>query len=116
MLSWRIYYRDGSTYDNLNGPPEGAPRLGVQLINIATEKEGRVTISEKDYYCWRADLGYWIGVDINGLFTFLLQHVGPVCFGELMAQEAYDALARWAMHDPDFPPKSLRNQAIEGRP
>jgi len=55
-MKWRIYYRDGTTYSDCDGPVENAPAYGV----IATAHEdvepgpyniGRVYRFGKNFYC-----------------------------------------------------------------
>jgi hypothetical protein len=42
MVAWRLYYRDGSTYDSVSGPWDEAPTEGVLVV--VENRDGRVTL------------------------------------------------------------------------
>lgn len=69
-MKWIIYYSDGSTFSNEDGPPEKAPRDYVQVIMQDEVFQGRRDIisgagSNYQYYCWHGDR--WIIHDDSGL-------------------------------------------------
>lgn len=110
MLSWRIYYDDGSTYDSAQGEPHEAPGLGVQAVVQVDERVGRVILTRFDWYYYRYDLGEWWASDYFGLLDQLTsdteRRVGAVRSGRNAA--SYHEVMLRAQSDPDFPPKSAR--------
>lgn len=68
-LDWRIYYGDGSTFDNLQGEPKDAPAFDVQVITQKNRPNGRRSISLYDYYYYRD--GRWWGGDLGGIIVYL---------------------------------------------
>lgn len=114
-VTWRIYYGDGSTYSNLDGPPSSAPPWNIQIILERTEKEGVVRLSGKDYYWFDDDLGQWSAGDFAGALDYLVRCTS-IKLARSMRTSDFDALFTQSMHDPDFPKKSLRNYPREGPP
>lgn len=102
-MDWKIFYEDGSTYSSDDGPPETAPALGVQVIVQEDLDTGRYNQSGSDYYVFRD--GRWWGVDIFGLFDFLIHHA-PVTFGRTIANKDYLEIYYQAEADPAFPRRS----------
>lgn len=97
-INHRIYYDDGTTF-SFSGDPRDAqpPARGVQLI--VTENGNQwFTQYQRDYYIWRD--GRWLGVDICGLFDWLLDD-GRVLFGRMMTNEGFRELLRKAKIDSD---------------
>jgi hypothetical protein len=105
-MKWRIYYDDGSTFSDEDGPPEMAPGLGVQIIVDPHPSVGRRMLHSHDYY-WHG--GGWQGGDIFGFWDYL-QRPGlkVVKFGRTIATAAFDAIYRRAKTDPGFPAKSAK--------
>lgn len=114
-MNWRIYYGDGSTYSDEDGPVEGAPSLNVQAIvqrdpsihgtgrfvlHGGGQRPNRVPV---DYYCWDREQGIWLGTDLFGLFDYL-QRPGwkRVLFGRTLNDGAYQEIIYKAGEDPDF--------------
>lgn len=109
-LTWRIYYGDGSHFDNLNGPPERAPARNVQVIVqrdllAGPEEIGRRILAGFDYYWFDTEAGGWAGGDLFGLFDYLLRST-RVKFGRTIDDRAFKGVKERALDDPDFPPKS----------
>lgn len=107
-LEWRIYYDDGSTFDNLEGGPADAPALGVIAVTSIDAEVGFWTARSADYYCYDPDrfTPYWEGVDIFGMWDYLaLPGMKRVLFGRTIPNREYEKILHRAMHDPDFPPK-----------
>lgn len=71
---FRVYYGDGSTY---SGDPFQAPPANVQAIAYEepNAQAGFLVVQGKDCYVWR--YGLWDGVDIGGLWDYLLIGTGP---------------------------------------
>jgi len=105
LLNWRIYYGDGSTYSDADGPPELAPKRNVQTIAQANELVGRRIERGADHYVW-TDHG-WRACDFFGLFDYLIQPGAKVVlFGRSLSDAEYRAVLDRACKDPDLPPKS----------
>ena len=102
VLTWRIYYGDGSTYDNTLGTPLDAPPLDVQVIVYAHKTEGRKIIHLWDWCYWVGD--EWWGSDLHGLLDQLLHtnNVTAVKQGRNVKNETYQELLKRAINDADF--------------
>ena len=112
---WTIYYGDGSTFTDEDGPPEAAPPRDVQAIaqpdNRPEPKNvGLTVLAGWDWWYWRADLGEWWGSDLYGLLDQLMARlpVSAVCQGRHCPNDEYDALLERAHNDPRFPRKSAK--------
>lgn len=109
-VEWRIYYDDFTTYDNLTGPPEAAPGLGVQAIVQRDNDVGRVILTMFDWYYWRHDIQEWWASDYFGLLDQLTSdkanHVRAVRAGRNAS--AYKDIMQLVYADTDFPVKSAR--------
>jgi len=68
-LLWRIYYGDGSIFENLDGKP---PLRDVQVIIQRHPDIGWHTQCTYDYYIWWDQR--WQGVDEMGLYDILEEH------------------------------------------
>jgi hypothetical protein len=93
-MTYRIYYGDGSTHDN--GQPEKPPARDVQVIIQRDPERGPYFQSGADYYVWRGD--HWRGVDIFGLYDFLLDS-GLVLFGRTITNAEYAEIYQQAKGD-----------------
>jgi len=103
MLLWRIYYGDGSTFSNEDGDVSQAPALDVQAIVVRHPRVGRIIVTMAHYY-WYEDGEWQGGMDLFGLFDFLMRS-GLVKFGRTVSNEEFEAAFQKALNDPDFPPK-----------
>lgn len=82
-MAWRIFYRNNFVYSNEDGPPESAPKSGVQGIVIP---EG--IIEKRDFYWW-ADETWW-GGDLWGRIQYELEPgFKLVLLGQSDHDEAY---------------------------
>ena len=90
MVTWKIYYGDGSTYSD---DPFLAKATNVQVV--AQSEGGKpILMHGKDAYYWRPDIG-WQGCDMVGLWDYLMLYQGPkaVLFGRTLRDvEFYDIL------------------------
>lgn len=109
-MRWRVYYDDGSTFDDRAGLPWEAPGLGVQVIVQRHPAVGREILTRFDWYYWRVDLGVWWASDLFGLLDQLTSdtanRVRAVRAGR--NARAYASVLAMAEGDPDFPRKSAR--------
>lgn len=105
MISWRVYYDDGSTFD---GPPEDTPTTGVIAIVQPDPDHGRMVLSRWDYYDFH-DNGQWWGHDIFGLFDCLTRPGWKrVLFGRTIETARFRQIVARAEADPDFATRSAR--------
>ena len=68
---WRIYYADGSTFDDTQGKPEDAPATGVICILQNPPNHGWQLHRDKDYYLWLGD--EWVGVEPDGFWQYMFK-------------------------------------------
>lgn len=100
-MCWHIYYGDGSTFSDEDGPPSFAPALDVQVIGysdpIIAREVGAVLLFGKDYYWW--DRWAWFGGDLFGLMDYLMRARGTalVLFGRFVPRAQYQAAIDRAM-------------------
>lgn len=93
-MMYRVYYSNGETFDSAYG---GAPSpRDVQVIVQEHPDVGWHTQSRYDYYIWRD--GRWVGVDLFGLFDWLLDS-GSVLFGRTVTRKVFDSVMRQALKD-----------------
>ena len=52
LIQWRVYYDDGSVFDNEMGSWEDAPLEGVQCVAARDDVYGRRVHHFVDYYMW----------------------------------------------------------------
>lgn len=124
-LIWRIYYGDGSTFDNTMGEPHEAPSYNVQCVATLVagyenqdklDDIGFILLHNWQYYIYRDDIGW------HGCFTDfdLLDHF--ISFGRqiIAVKKArtiphldYKRIHARACHDPDFPRKSAWRDEFE---
>lgn len=111
MRRWRLYYADGSTYDDLQGSPYDAPPRGLLVIVMRDDEVGRVVLAGADNYAWKG----WgwtrlVPTDALGLADYLGEATAAcpskVVRGATVSNAAFAAAMRRAMTDPDFPLKS----------
>jgi hypothetical protein len=86
----RVYYSDGTVYEG-----DKPPARDVQVI-LQSDEAGPYFQSGSDYYVLRD--GRWVGVDIFGLFDYLLDS-GFVLFGRTITNDEYQAIYQRAKVD-----------------
>jgi hypothetical protein len=94
-MAYRVYYNDGRMHRGENKP---VPARDVQIIVQEHPDIGWHTQCGYDYYIWREEQGRWVGVDLFGLYDFLLD-TGLVMFGRTVTQKEFDEVMRHAMDD-----------------
>lgn len=106
-LRWRVYYDDGSTFDDTMGSPADSPGWGVVACVSVHHVEGHLFQTMEDYYVFDPSCG-WVGIDLCGLFDRLGNRVPTeaVCFGRTVPNAVYEQVHRKAREDPDFARKS----------
>ena len=131
--TWRLYYGDGGTFDDLDGPWASAPYRDVQyLLHRDPLPEGHPrhvgsVAWTGDFYLWYPGEGYPWAVDWAGLLDYLAEiggrtdlrgsdlsldylHARGVKLGRTLAEQRWSEVRERAMGDPDFP-KSARRSA-----
>jgi len=124
-MLWRIYYADGSTFDDLSGLPHEAPAWGVIAIVQKCIESGRYITCAHDYYVHNAV--QWFGVDGIGAIDYLVNHAhlfelpnepnainlilrgvmgGYVKVGRTVLQKTFMRIYNLADSDPDFPKRT----------
>lgn len=98
-MTFRIYYSDHSVIAAVD---DIVPARDVQVILQHDDKVGWTTLSGSDYYIRRDER--WIGVDIFGLFDFLLES-GLVLFGRTITNREFLEIYQQAKSD-----KNLMNK------
>jgi hypothetical protein len=111
VVAWRIYYGDGTTFDDLDGTPADAPALNVQVIVVRdrdpNSQLGRYPVHRFDYYWW--DDPDWYGGDLFGLFDYLARPGWKrVMFGRTIGNAEHQAIIDRALADPDLIRRSRR--------
>jgi len=103
-MDWRVYYADGSTWDDQVGPWEDAPVDGVVCVNVLT-KDGfvRYTLNGLNFYYLPEDAE---GTDIthtNDIGPQLRKRCRWLKHGVGLSREKWQDVLERATHDPDFP-------------
>lgn len=98
MINWRIYYGDGSTFDNEDGGPEHAPCGGVQYVAWYDVDNRRRLAHSSDYYIFEQDR--WFGVDASGFWQYMGEP-GLKCvkLGRMIGDLQFRAISSKAMND-----------------
>lgn len=95
VLTFRIYYDDGSTFDNLDGTFDRAPADGVICI-VRKEGDRIEFISGADYYVYFDEDGSVVGTsDIAPL----LRKLGFVKFGRYTSHRNQERIMNRARDD-----------------
>jgi len=101
---WKIYYDGDQTYCDEDGPPELAPKRGVQVITVACDLTGYRFEREEHHYVWK---DAWFAVDNFGLYDYLIEPgFKIVLFGRTLSTPEYRKVLNKAMNDDYLPPKS----------
>ena len=112
MINWKIYYGDGTTFDNTLGTVNEAPPTGVQVILCLSKVNGRNMYHAWDWYYYNED--GWRGADIYGLLDQLLQDkegkITAVKQGRTIQDSIYEDILLKAINDEDFPRKIVVNK------
>jgi hypothetical protein len=77
--SWKVYYGDGSTFSNEDGPPEMAPCTGVLAVAFFNIDNRREIGASKDFY-WYDETpiypgmkGTWFAGDVSGYYQYMFR-------------------------------------------
>ena len=118
-IDWVVWYADGSSFTNLDGEPEQAPRWDVLCIAAYSGDHGRMIWHATDYYIWEDQWQppQWVSVDARGLDDYL-DRPGKVKIrlrGRHVPPDVFWAIYNQADRDPRLPPRSSYD-AREVRP
>lgn len=113
VIVWRIYYENGSSFDDSRGGPSDAPAQGVIAIQQRTGcehhpneilKSGEARLYGEDWMWWRPDLAQWMQGERDGLLDQVM-NCGAVAVkqGRLTGHSRWEELWTALSHDPDFP-------------
>lgn len=73
MFKWRLYYKDGSTYSDADGPAWESPDVGLVCIaQPIADGEWYTVLVNGDHYLYREERGYWTGHDLAGTLAELV--------------------------------------------
>ena len=101
---WRVYYDDGSTFDNSEGSPEDAPSEGFICAVGYDETGKRYILHGWNYVHWDRDTSQWWGMDEAGLHDRLRRNlVYAYKEGRTVTRTAFQDIMRRAHEDKDFP-------------
>lgn len=125
MIRWRIYYADGTAFDDAMGGPGDAPCDGVLGIRQRTDcdhhpsewmkaehnwqwnGEGHCNaplLEGADWYFWRADVGRWMRTDLMGLLDqFKRKGAQYLKQGEYVTHGEWERALQRMGHDADLP-------------
>ena len=90
-MKYKIFYGDGSVHEG-----DKPPARDVQVIVQEHPDIGWHTQSGYDYYVCRD--GRYVGVDLFGLYDFLLDR-GDVLFGRTTTQKEFDVVMKRAVEE-----------------
>lgn len=102
---WRVYYYDGTTFDDdiINVPTFHV--VGIQEVD---SKNGRKYVFGSDYYGYRFDRERWIKLDYMGAMMYL-DHPGEkykVLKGEMLLEDEWSEYLKRMKEDTDLPPRT----------
>lgn len=115
MLRWRIYYDNGTTFDDSRGEPWDAPGRGIVCIKQVDPTPvmynvGSQVLREYPFYWYHRQWDAWFGSDLTGLIDQLTNDrqdvVCAVKHGRWTHPASYREIIDKANKDDDFPLKS----------
>jgi hypothetical protein len=102
-LIWRIYYADGSTFDNIEGEWEDAPGDGVIAVVVTNPEYGRWVFQGCDFYL-KPEHAEPEDLDATNDINAQLRARCPwLKFGLGVTREEWKGILRRAIDDTDFP-------------
>ena len=106
-MLWKIYYGDGTTYSDLDGPPELAPKRNVQVIIHSCELVGFAIERDEHYYVYLPERGGWQARNEFGKYDYMIEPGWKiVLYGRTLSGDEYRAIVDKALADRDVPRKS----------
>jgi hypothetical protein len=106
-IRWRVYYGDGSIYDDDNGEAWDAPTRNVQFVLTSSPEHNWDLCRFYDYYWYLPELDRWSGGDIFGLFDYLIEPgQKKVLFGRTITNAEFQKVFDRACADQSAPMKT----------
>jgi hypothetical protein len=107
LPDWIIYYDDGRSFTSDDGPPEQAPKDGVQVVALKDIAVGKILWHGYDYYCWHKE-GCWIPHTETGMKFYLSKadEPGIVINGYWIPPQRWTAIYNAAVEDSRLPFKT----------
>lgn len=110
MPTWIIYYDDESTFSSDDGPPDKAPKEGVQVISNAHQATGKLLWHSAEAYCWHVE-GEWVPHSEIGLRRYLTmseqgKEPGIYILGYTIPYFRFQKIYTAAVDDPRLPFKT----------
>ena len=105
MVSWKIYYSDGSTFDSTQGEPDEAPAFGaLVIVQFYNDGRSKNLLTGGDYYVF-LESGSWVGCDLTGLVDRLAHRLPFKGFlvGRWVDVDSYHAIVARADKEVNFP-------------
>lgn len=101
MVEWKIWYYNGSTYSSDDGPPENAPRDGVEVVVVKSAAYGRIIWCRYEGYTWQN--GAWVAHNNReGIQQYERLFPNPIVLnGFAMSDEQFLAIYHEALDDAD---------------
>lgn len=104
-MRWRVYYGDGSYFNDGDYWHEHLPTRDVQAIVQDHPDVGWEIVSHADYYVWWG--GRWRGVDVAGYHDYLMTMGWKyVLFGRTLRQSEFTAIFNHANDEREFGQKN----------
>lgn len=102
---WTIYYDGGEKFTDLDGDPEDAPCVGVQVIVQDHPNVGWHTQCGSDYYIWE-DF-FWHGSNDAGFYAYMYKPGKKIVkFGTHIYPTEYENILKLASQDERFTSKA----------
>lgn len=105
-MKWRIYYGDGTTFDDSQGEPWDAPGTGVVVIvqKHYDHREGAYLQWRDNFYIWVN--GEWVAVCRYRFQEYIFHekydHRKVALMGTMVTNQDFDRITRKAKTDRDF--------------
>ena len=109
-VEWRVYYEDGSVFDDTQGSWDDAPIDGVQAVAVRNHLCGRQVHSGREYYLIPPHIDHVVSVNDLGP---TLRRLRWIKFGREIPKEQFQKILKQACEDPVFPKTSPRRRASD---
>lgn len=121
MIQWRVYYEDGTTFDDTMGGPGDVSPIGVLSIQqrndcthhrtewlknevlMGSDRKFVEMLEGADWYWWREDTQRWMRGDLLGWLDQAM-HAGARWLkqGRCASHEVWERTIMKVQSDPDF--------------
>lgn len=100
-MSWKIFYDTGNTVSSEDTEPAYVPPFGIQVIVQDDGPDGdKVMTAGDDFYYWDERYQRWFGVEITGLWDYLI-HAGFLKMGRFIPAALYTEILEKAAEELD---------------